>query len=210
MFFHLFEARMSISLWGQDISEEGKQPVISVTTQKGTELAGLDYKSPSRFSNQSGQGQSRAVPTSQVEAFLTLFLCYRYTTGIILLRIGGPAILNAGDDLRLSRKCCSKEKQAPGSRNLVGCSLLVCLGGDGAQREQPHSRINGGPARPPTRRYLSGQHLLLGLNLLLLAGRHLLKLGQSQIHPGAASLQTKPQALRLPRNDHRDPPRRSA
>ena len=65
MFFHLFEARMSISLWGQDVSGEGKQPVISVMTQKGTELAGLDCKVPLALATNQDKASPERFPPAK-------------------------------------------------------------------------------------------------------------------------------------------------
>lgn len=59
--FHLFEARMRISLWGQHVPNKGKQPIISTIQQKGTGLALVDFTSPSCCSNDSGSAQSSSL-----------------------------------------------------------------------------------------------------------------------------------------------------
>ena len=70
---------------------------------------------------------------------------------------------------------------------------------------QLYTRTLGGDRPASISPYLSGQHLLLGLDLLLLAGRHFLKLGQSQIQPGAVHLHVRTQRTQL-QDEHRQKP----
>lgn len=73
-------------------------------------------------------------------------------------------------------------------------------------RTRRASRRQRRPPRPPRASpYLGSQHLLLGLDLLLLARRHLLKFGKSQIHPRTINLQIKhQQKTHLLRKDRSD------
>lgn len=54
-----------------------------------------------------------------------------------------------------------------------------------------------GPVQSLQDLYLCSQHLLLGLDLLLLARRHFLKLSKSQIHPGAVNLRKRTQRSQM-------------
>lgn len=72
LLFHLFEARMRTSLWGQHIPNKGKQPIISTIQQKGTGLALIDFTSPSCCSNDSGRISPEQFPLAKSKGSLCL------------------------------------------------------------------------------------------------------------------------------------------